>query len=90
MPDEFVFLEFVFEEFDEFVSAVEFEPFVFVEYMLSEFVFDGFVFVVVPLSPELLPRMRGGRRLPRLLNRNMNMKIILIRFNMNILININI
>ena len=85
-----MFVEFVFEEFDEFVSIVEFEPFVFVEYMLSEFVFDGFVFVVVLLPPELLPRMRGGRRLPRLLNRNMNMKIILIRFNMNILININI
>ena len=61
-----MFEEFVFEEFDEFVS-VEFEPFVFVEYMLSEFVFDGFVFVVVLLSPEHLPRMRGGRRLPWLL-----------------------
>ena len=71
-----MFVEFVFEEFDEFVS-VEFEPFVFVEYILNEFVFDGFVFVVVLLSPELLPRMRGGRRLPRLLIRNMNMKIIL-------------
>ena len=56
-----MFVEFVFEEFDEFVS-VEFEP---------------FVFVVVLLLPELLPRMRGGRRLPRLLIRNMNMKIIL-------------
>ena len=29
MPDEFMFIEFVFEEFDEFVS-VEFEPFAFV------------------------------------------------------------
>ena len=67
-----MFVEFVFEEFDEFVS-VEFEPFVFVEYMLCDFVFDGFVFVVVLLSLELL---RGGRRLPRLLIRNMNMKII--------------
>ena len=83
MPDEFVFVEFVFEEFDEFVS-VEFEPFVFVEYMLCDFVFDGFVFVLVLFSPELLPRMRGGRRLPRLLIRNMNMKIKLIRFNINI------
>ena len=83
MLDELVFVEFVFEEFDEFVS-VEFEPFVFVEYILNEFVFDGFVFVVVLLSPELLPRMRGGRRLPRLLIRNMNMKIKLIRFNINI------
>ena len=80
MPDEFVFVEFVFEEFDEFVS-MEFEPFVFVEYMLCDFVFDGFVFVVVLLSPELFPRMRGVRRL---LNRNMNMKIKLIRFNINI------
>ena len=79
-----MFVEFVFEEFDEFVSAVEFEPFVFVEYMLSEFVFDGFVFVVVLLSPELLPRMRGGRRPPRLLNRNMNIKIKLKRFIINI------
>ena len=79
MPDEFVFVKFVFEEFDEFVS-MEFEPFVFVEYMLSEFVIGEFVFVVVLLSPELLPRMRGGRRLPRLLNRNMNMKIKLTRF----------
>ena len=83
MPDEFVFVEFVFEEFDEFVS-MEFEPFVFVEYMLCDFVFDGFVFVVVLLSPELLPRMRGGRHLPRLFNKNMNMKIKLIRFNINI------
>jgi len=65
MPDEFVFVEFVFEAFDEFVS-VEFEPFVFVEYMLCDFVSDGFVFMVVLLSPELLPRMRVGRRLPRL------------------------
>ena len=79
-----MFVEFVFEEFDEFVSAVEFEPFVFVEYMLSEFVFDGFVFVVILLSPELLPRMRGGRRFPRLLNRNMNMKIKLKCFDINI------
>ena len=79
-----MFVEFVFEEFDEFVSAVEFEPFVFVEYMLCEFVFDGFVFVLVLLSPELLPRMRGGRRFPRLLNRNMNIKIKLKRFIINI------
>ena len=79
-----MFVEFVFEEFDEFVSIVEFEPFVFVEYMLSEFVFDWFVFVVVLLSPELLPRMRGGRRLPRLFDRNMIMKIILIRFHITI------
>ena len=43
---------------------VEFEPFVFVKYMLSNFVFDWFGFVVVLLSPEHLPRMRGGRRLP--------------------------
>ena len=68
MPDEFVVVEFVFEEFDEFVS-MEFEPFVFVEYMLCDFVSDGFVFVVVLLSPELLPRMRGGNRLPRLLKK---------------------
>ena len=74
-----MFIEFMFEEFDEFVS-VELEPFVFVECMLCDFVFDGFVFVVVLFSPELLPRMRGGRRLPRLLKRNMNMKIKLTRF----------
>ena len=67
MPDEFVFVEFVFEKFDEFGSPVEFESFVFVEYMLSDFVFDWFGFVVVLLSPEHLPRMRGGRRLPWLL-----------------------
>ena len=66
MPDEFAFVEFVFEEFDEFVS-VEFG-----------------VWFGVLLSPELLPRMRGGRRLPRLFDRNMIMKIILIRFHITI------
>ena len=59
---------------DEFV-LLEFDEFVSVEF--------GVWFGVL-LSPELLPRMRGGRRLPRLFNRNMIMKIILIRFDITI------